>query len=73
MSEVTTRIKRWGNSHGIIIPMSVIDGKKLREGEEVDVIIMKKGNVLRKSFGTHKFSKDTKKIMEEVDKELYDI
>lgn len=73
MAEVTTKIRKWGNSFGIIIPQEIIKRKGLREGEEVDAILIKKGNVLRETFGTHKFSKPTKKLMKEIDKELYDI
>lgn len=73
MVELTTRIRRWGNSHGIIIPLEVLREKNLKIGEEVDVFVLKKGNVLRESFGGHKFSKSVDKLMREVDKELYDI
>jgi antitoxin component of MazEF toxin-antitoxin module len=73
MVELTTKIRKWGNSFGIIIPQEVLRNKKIREGEEIDAIIIKKSNVLRETFGTHKFSKPIKQIMKEVDKELYDI
>ncbi|MEK6890309.1 MAG: hypothetical protein AABX35_03920 [Nanoarchaeota archaeon] len=33
----------------------------------------KKSNVLKETFGTHKFSKPIKKLMSDVDKELYNI
>lgn len=74
MAEVTTSIKRWGNSFGIVIPIEVLRQKGIKEGEEIDAIILKKqGNVLRETFGTHKFSKSVKQMMKEMDKELYDI
>lgn len=34
---------------------------------------IKKNNVLKETFGTHKFSKPTEQMMKETDKELYDI
>ena len=73
MAEIATKVRRWGNSYGIIIPVDVLKRKNIREGERVEAIIIKKSNVLRESFGTHKFSKPINKLMKEVDKELYDI
>ncbi len=34
---------------------------------------IKKGNILRETFGKHKFSKPITKLMKEMDKALYDI
>ena len=73
MVEIKTIIRKWGNSFGIIIPIDVLKRKNINEGEEIDVILIKKSNVLRERFGTHKFSKPINKLMKEVDKELYDI
>ena len=73
MVELTAKVRKWGNSFGIVIPQDVLKRKSIREGEEVDVVLIKKGNVLRETFGTHKFSKPVKKLMKEMDKELYDI
>lgn len=73
MEEITTKVRKWGNSFGIIIPLEVLKSKRIREGEEIDAIIIKKSNVLKETFGTHKFSKSVKQLMKETDKELYDI
>lgn len=73
MEEITTKVRKWGNSFGIIIPLEVLKSKRIREGEEIDAIIIKKSNVLKETFGTHKFSKSIKQLMKETDKELYDI
>ena len=53
--------------------VEIIKRRCINEGEEIDTIIIKKGNALRETFGTHKFSKSVKKMMKEMDKELYDI
>lgn len=50
-----------------------MQSKKLREGEEVEAIIIKKSNVLKETFGKIKFKKSTEQMMKETDKELYDI
>lgn len=73
MEELTTKIRKWGNSFGIIIPHEILRKKGLKEGEEIDAILIKKGNVLRETFGVHKFSRPIKKLMKEIDKDLYDI
>jgi len=73
MTEITAKVRRWGNSYGIIISSDVIKNKGIREGEEVDAILIKKSNVLRKTFGKVKFKKTTEQMMRETDKELYDI
>jgi putative addiction module antidote len=72
MAELTTKIRKWGNSYGIIIPQEILRGKNMKEGEEIDAILVKKGSILRETFGKHKFSKPVKQLMKETDKELYD-
>jgi len=69
MIEVKTRLKKWGNSLGLVIPKN--KNEKMMEGEEVIAIVIKKQNVLKETFGTFKFKKSVQKMMREVDKELY--
>ena len=45
----------------------------MKDKTEQDVKVNKGSNILKETFGTHKFSKSTAEIMKEVDKELYDI
>jgi putative addiction module antidote len=73
MEELTTKIRKWGNSYGIIIPQEILKRKNIKEGEKIDAIIIKRGNVLKETFGTAKFKKSTEQMMKETDKELYDI
>ena len=73
MEELTTKVRKWGNSYGIIIPQELMRRKNIKEGEEIDAILIKKGNVLRETFGTMKFKKSIEQMMKETDKELYDI
>lgn len=46
---------------------------KSDEGDDVTVLFRKEKSNLRKLFGAHKFSKSVKKLMKEIDKELYTI
>ncbi|MBI2452028.1 hypothetical protein HYV50_03035 [Candidatus Pacearchaeota archaeon] len=73
MIEIKTRLRRWGNSFGVVLPMKAIENEKVSEGEEV-VILMKrkKNNVLRETFGTLRFRKSTDQMMREIDEEIYD-
>ncbi len=48
---IQTRLRRWGNSLGIIIPGDVVQEKGLSEGEEIIIEISKK-NTLQELFGS---------------------
>ena len=73
MIEIKTKLKRWGNSFGVVVPLNAVKQTKTKEGDEVTVLFRKKkNNVLRNMFGTYKFSKPVKQIMKEMDEELYD-
>ena len=49
MLEFDTKIKKWGNSLGLIIPKSKI--KDVKENDVIHVIAMKKNDSIKKSFG----------------------
>ena len=72
MPEVESTIKRWGNSFGIIIPTEVMKKENLKEGQKIDVILLKKSDILKKTFGTLKLKKSAQKIKDELRAELYD-
>ena len=74
MIELKTKMRRWGNSFGVVIPQKAVEDEKIKVGDEITVLMKKeRGNILRETFGAHKFSKSVKKLMKEMDKELYDI
>ena len=71
MIELKTKLKRWGNSFGIVVPISFVEKEGAKEGDEVTILMKKeKRNILRETFGTHKFKKPVKQLMKEMDKEL---
>ncbi len=73
MIEIKTKLRKWGNSFGIIVPLSKINQEDISEGEEVFVMMnKKKSNVLKETFGTFKFKKPVEQMMKEIDEELYD-
>ena len=66
------KLKKWGNSFGVVIPKEIVDSQKLKENEEVEILIIKKNrNILKESFGILKFKKTTDQMMREMDRELY--
>lgn len=73
MIEIKTRLRKWGNSFGIVVPLNKISKEEIKENDEVLILIRKKNksNILRETFGTFKFKKTTDQMMREIDKELY--
>lgn len=49
--EITTRLKRWGNSLGIVIPSETIKQKSLQEDEKV-IITIEREKKIREIFGS---------------------
>lgn len=36
-----SRIKRWGNSYGVLLPKAIVEKEGFKEGEEVEVSVRK--------------------------------
>lgn len=45
MAHTTVKVKRWGNSFGVIIPQKVAKALEINEGEVLDVDIEKKARI----------------------------
>jgi antitoxin component of MazEF toxin-antitoxin module len=63
---VYVRIKKLGNSYGVILPNGLVNEKGFVEDEVVDVEIKKKNESLRRLFGTLKRKKQTQEIKDEL-------
>lgn len=74
MIEVESKLKRWGRSFGIVIPMEKIRDANLSENDCLDIVITKRENPLKQTFGIlkGKLKKSTEKILKEGDKESWD-
>ncbi|MEK6826829.1 MAG: AbrB/MazE/SpoVT family DNA-binding domain-containing protein [Nanoarchaeota archaeon] len=72
MIEISSRLRRWGNSFGIVVPGKAAEEGHIKEGDEVTAILIKKKVNLREMFGKHKFKKSVEEMMRETDRELYD-
>jgi len=72
MIEIKSKLRRWGNSFGVVLPASKLSQENFSEGEEITLLISKrKKNVLRETFGAFKFKKPVAQMMQEIDEELY--
>ena len=40
-----SKVKRWGNSLGVVLPKTLVEEEGLREGEEVEVTVRKVSDV----------------------------
>lgn len=59
--KIVARIRRIGNSLGIVIPRSSVDMAELKEGDFVQVEVIGHVN-LREMFGSIKFRKSTQEL-----------
>ncbi len=53
-----TKVKKWGNSLGVILPKDVAEKEGLKEGEEIEISIRKSSDI-KHLFGKYPF-KDLK-------------
>jgi hypothetical protein len=67
-----TRIRRWGRSFGVVLPMEKVKAEGLKENDVVSLLILKKANPLKETFGTIKFKKSTQQMLKESDREAWD-
>lgn len=71
MIEFKSKLKRWGRSFGIVVPMEKIKEENINENEVMEIAITRK-NPLKETFGTFKFKKSTQEMLDESDKEAWD-
>ena len=66
---IVGKIRKWGNSVGLLIQKDDARELGLRENQEVAVSIVKKSSVLRELFGSGHFSRPTAQILKELRKD----
>ena len=75
MQKTIVRVKKWGNSFGIVLPKAVIDDQHIKEGTEIEVFVQAKNKTkVREVFGILKNelkNVDTQKALREVDKSFW--
>ena len=68
MREIKTELRQWGNSLGLIIPKDIAKRERLKPRQSVTVLLVKKNNVLKETFGTMKNWKiNTQKALDELE------
>ena len=64
------KVKKWGNSMGIIIPSKIIKEHNIREDQELVIEIRDKSNPLKELFGFGKDKPISRKEFEEFRKSM---
>lgn len=72
MLEVEAKVRKWGRSFGVVIPKEKVKEQGIKENETIRLLITKKTNVLKETFGTMKFKRSTQEILDESDREDWD-
>ena len=73
MEKTITRVKRWGNSFGIVLPKTVIENQQLKEGTEIEILVQAKNKTKAKEvFGIlkGKIKRNTESILKEVNRDF---
>jgi len=52
--QARAKLKRWGNSYGVVVPKEVVEREGLKEGELVEISVRKAADVSR-LFGRYPF------------------
>ncbi len=74
MSIVETRLRKWGNSFGVVIPMEIVEREGMKENTSVRIIVVPDSRkILRETFGMgkEKLHKSGQQIKDELRRELY--
>ncbi|MEK6837174.1 MAG: AbrB/MazE/SpoVT family DNA-binding domain-containing protein [Nanoarchaeota archaeon] len=72
MLEVRAKVREWGRSLGVVLPKESAKQEGIGKNDSVTLLITKKRNALRETFGTLKFKKATEQILKESDEEAWD-
>ena len=74
MTVIETKVKKWGNSFGVVIPIEVVEKEKIKENQTLKLILLKDSKeVFKKTFGMlkGKLTKPTQQIKDELRRDLY--
>ncbi len=72
MLTVNAKVREWGRSLGIVIPKEAAKEEGIGKDDSVTVLITRRTNPLRETFGTLRFRKPTDTILKESDEEGWD-
>ena len=69
--EIESKIRKWGNSYGVMLPKQFLESEHLQEEDIVKVNIVSKKADIGKLQGLWRFKRPIKEIMKDI-KEGYD-
>lgn len=70
MIEAETKVKKWGNSLGVVLPRDLTRNEKVKAGDKIKIIVIKEQNTLKDVFGSLKNWKvDSQKLKDDLRKE----
>jgi antitoxin component of MazEF toxin-antitoxin module len=52
--QAKSKLKKWGNSYGVVVPKEIVEKEGLREGEIVEISVRKAAEIER-LFGKYPF------------------
>jgi len=64
---VLAKVKRWGNSLGLIVPAGVVKSQGIRDGDVIEVEIRRRSPSLEELGGTVEFKTDLGTLLREVE------
>lgn len=73
MEKTSAKVKRWGNSFGVILPKSLIENQKIREGMEIELVVKPLNKTkVEDIFGIlkGKIKRSTADLLKEVDEDF---
>ncbi|MEK6860083.1 MAG: AbrB/MazE/SpoVT family DNA-binding domain-containing protein [Nanoarchaeota archaeon] len=70
MIELKSKLRRWGNSFGVVIPQRAVMEEDLKEGDEINVFLQEEKNDISQIFGALKCKKiNAQKLKDDIRKE----
>ena len=72
MLEVKAKVREWGRSLGVVLPKEAAREENIRKDDTITLLITKKSNALKETFGKLKFKRSTEEILKGSDRESWD-
>ncbi len=69
MQELHAEVREWGRSMGIVIPKEAVLQERIRAGDTIKIVFLRKDSPLKELFGQIKLKRSTEKILQEIDEE----
>ena len=67
---IETKLRKWGNSFGVLIPKDELERNNLKENDSIIVIVKRKIAPAKELFGSLMIKEPTDKIMREIDEKF---